>query len=235
MSTKIVESAEKWEDWANHGTVYVKNPNIRFHCYRDSIEIVDLKNALLKGNVCDAWSINWDSFKTKDQCGGLNFLSRNFEFSATKLLEYLHGISWAIDQWGSGSFVADEAWCVKIHHSPKDSKRVWTPFAPERIKPLKEMPKKWTIPHVVRALHNGQYSNLKCTGRYTDDYAFDAAMKFQVGELDGGPFAKRLIESPSGWRTYETRGVVTIDCHHFDNNEFTPVLNAGVGEHQEAA
>lgn len=90
-------------------------------------------------------------------------------------------------------------------------------------KPLKEVPKKWTIPHAIRALINHQFEWLHCDGVYTDDYAYDNAVNFREGEIkDAVNFAKKIIESPSGWwcNDCDKNGVVSICCHSFDCNSF---------------
>lgn len=90
------------------------------------------------------------------------------------------------------------------------------------IKPLKEEPKKWTIPHVVRALVNGQYEGLRCKYRHLDDTCQD----FGAGEIkDPIKFVKGIIEDTSGWWVNKDgNGIVTICCHTFDSNEFRPVI-----------
>ena len=54
-----------------------------------------------------------------------------------------------------------------------------------------------------KAILSGQIYEGRCDGRYTDDYAYDAAVGFRSGvRLYLPSFAKELIESPSGWRVY---------------------------------
>jgi hypothetical protein len=81
---------------------------------------------------------------------------------------------------------------------------------------------KWTLRHAIRALVNGQFEWLKCTGYYTDDYAWDMAMNYRQGEIpDAVSFAADVLESPSGWWVSgREENVVYMCCHSFDNNEF---------------
>ena len=65
----------------------------------------------------------------------------------------------------------------------------------------------------------------QCDGRYTDDYAYDAAVDFRSGmELHLPSFAKELIEDPSGWHVYPSSkgkdGLVqlSVNCHSFNMN-----------------
>ena len=94
------------------------------------------------------------------------------------------------------------------------------------IKPLKTEPKKWTLPHVVRALVNGQFKELYKNSRYTDDYAWDSATNYGEGPIsDVIDFVERIVRNPGGWWVRKgCNGVVSICCHSFDNNEFTPVI-----------
>lgn len=87
-------------------------------------------------------------------------------------------------------------------------------------KPLKEVPKKWTIRHVARVLINKQYKNLVCNGVYTDDYAYDKAVNFNRDEIDNLKFAKKLIENSSGWSAWATGNKINVCCYSFDNNSF---------------
>ena len=49
-----------------------------------------------------------------------------------------------------------------------------------KIRPIKT-PEKWTLPHVWKAILSGQIYMGQCDGRYTDDYAYDAAVDFKSG------------------------------------------------------
>lgn len=109
---------------------------------------------------------------------------------------------------------------VEYRRSYKKANRTFSPFA--KYAPLTEVPTKWTIPHVIRALWNHQYEGLKCDSYYTDDYAGDAAVNFRAGPIDDGRlFASKLIEEPSGWWAQMTGSCVSICCHHFNSNSFT--------------
>lgn len=56
-------------------------------------------------------------------------------------------------------------------------------------------------------------------GRYTDDYAADAAYDFYRGEIDLKAFALDIYEHPQGWRFWwnnENRTDIVAACHTFD-------------------
>ena len=109
----------------------------------------------------------------------------------------------------------------RIWKSDLKASRVFSPF--RKIRPIKT-PEKWTLPHVWKAILSGQIYMGQCDGRYTDDYAYDAAVDFKSGmELHLPSFARRLIEEPSGWHVYpdKTRGNVTylsVNCYSFNLN-----------------
>lgn len=65
----------------------------------------------------------------------------------------------------------------------------------------------------------GQIVAGRTEGRYTDDYAADAAYDFYRGEIDLQAFAQDIYEHPSGWRFWwhdESRKEITAACHTFD-------------------
>lgn len=117
----------------------------------------------------------------------------------------------------------------KIHIAQRDAKRIFPAHDLARIKPLKKLPKRWTVALVVRALVNGQFKDLTCNGKYTDDYHWDNATNFKRGDFSKHAlgFAQKIYEDPSGWRaseSYKGEGLVSICCHSFDLNEFKPVI-----------
>ena len=114
---------------------------------------------------------------------------------------------------------------LEFYRSEVKGIRVFSPFNLDKVKPLKAMPKKWTLRHVYSALINGQFKDLKCNYVLTDDYAWDAACDYRKGEIKAPiEFVKGIIENPSGWWTSYRDGEVAICCHSFDSNSFNPVI-----------
>lgn len=187
----------------DHGRIYVHQENIRVWQGSDSIMILDLRNAMLRGQTCKEVTIrDW-----KESCAAVNYVGGRY---AEMLAEHSENSE-------SGSFA--------IYVSEVPAMRVFSPFALNRVNPLKAKPAKWTIPHVLRALFNGQFEDLKCNGVYSDDYAFDNAVNYQKGAIKNAiDFAQGILESPSGWWTSEREGIVHICCHSFDSNEFRPAI-----------
>ena len=74
-------------------------------------------------------------------------------------------------------------------------------------------------PTLLKLLRSGKVA-VKCTGRYTDDYAWDAATNF--GKCTLSPeavekLAERIERSPSGWWASPNSREPHIDlgCHSF--------------------
>lgn len=108
-----------------------------------------------------------------------------------------------------------------VHEARLKSMQVFTPF--KKIRPVRQ-PSRWTIPHVWKAILSGQIYEGHCSGRYTDDYAYDAAVNFRSGAALHLPsFAKKLIEDSSGWHVYCDKAdgnqvQLSVDCYTFDTN-----------------
>ena len=188
------------------GTYYVKKENIRISINVNSISVIDLTNAMQSGKQCKRVSIH-DKYNS-DICAKINFMATiNNDFKS--LLTYTN----------------QEFDHIDVYTANNDSIRTFSPFAVDKVKPLKEMPKKWTMKHVYKAILNNQYMGLTCNGIYTDDYAYDYSCNYRQGEiLKAMDWIKDIIEHPSGWWCSMSNNVVHVCCHSFDSNEFTPVI-----------
>jgi len=101
------------------------------------------------------------------------------------------------------------------------------PATYENIKPLKEVPKKWSKTHVIRLLANNQFKNFVKNSKYTDDYAYDNAVNYGKGvEQSADKYIKELVEHSDGWWFSQDGDKLSISCHHFDYNSLTINLKA---------
>lgn len=239
MNAIIQNLTDTIQFWNSHDDFFIESDRVKIHRYAGSIEIVDIQKAMQPGEVCERYSLNFWPHDVVPS--GVDQLFAGCGMSARKVVEVLALLPWQKrPHWKTGqptddwkelecvtlagcldpAFANNTGKCtVTLHRSENQAIRVWSPFA--KVKPLPQAPKKWTIPHVIRALMAGQFTYLKCNGVYTDDYAFDAAVNFQAGKIKNAvAFARRIMESPSGWWTSERDGIVSICCHHFDSNEF---------------
>lgn len=193
----------------------------------DTWRVTDLKDALSAGKVCTTYG-----FYNNGVHANLivtTWISSEFGCDMQNLFAWADDLGWTEGRYGYPTHsITHNGETINISRTDTKAVRVFSPLSLDRIKPLKEAPKKWTVAHAMRALVNGQYKNLRCNGVYTDDYARDAAMNYREGEITNAvAFAERIISSPCGWWVGNHRGgdVVSICCHHFDNNEFTFVLD----------
>jgi len=204
------------------GSVYFETENMKVSIYHgsDTWRIVDITNALKTGKTCTEYSLQ-TAINDRDNLPVTNYISHNFGNDLKKLFNFCETIEFKNHKYGG--LEHHDIGDIRIYKSLIKGVRVYSPFA--KIAPLKKFPKKWTLRHVFAALNNGQFKDLKCKGVYTDDYAYDNAVNYRMGEIKApDSFLKRILESPSGWWCFEQNGVVSICCHSFDSNEFTPVI-----------
>ncbi|ENN6469943.1 hypothetical protein AB9X29_003744 [Vibrio vulnificus] len=114
---------------------------------------------------------------------------------------------------------------VKISFEEISSLSVMNPFNLDRIKPLKVAPARWKIIDLVKVLVNGQFHSLKRNYYYTDDYAYDAALRSQKGYIDN-PLKVAMEWLGESKRSctylYECgRGQVTFGFHSNDSSSLT--------------
>jgi hypothetical protein len=206
----------------DHG-VYVESENLHVQRWSgfDQYSITDLSNALLTGKTCRKYSIT--SNGAHGNLDVTNWFLQDFDGDLRKAFDFCESLRFEKDQWGYDK----SYWIGGVNISRRDEKsnRTFSPFALDRVKPLKAIPEKWTMRHVYAAIINKQCSNLKCDGVYSDDYAYDSAVNYHKGEINHPlAFVRRIIESPSGWHCFLSDGWVNVDCHSFDSNSFMPTI-----------
>ncbi len=164
------------------------------------IVIKDLRNALTPGRECEQLVLEpEDPYSSECLFSGLNTFREVYD----------------------KFYVRGELPDCHVYRNRRRSMQTFTPFKP--IRPI-QPPAKWTLPHVWKAILSGQVYDGQVDGRYTDDYAYDAAMNFCSGvKLHLPSFAQELIESPSGWHVTEDtqdNGIIrlSVNCHSFHFN-----------------
>lgn len=235
MDTTIIETtpADLFDLLSNNAVFYIKDllfsVSLRFSTWDAKLQIQDISSALKRGKTCTVFTIYFKNDAVNDSTGLNRMLTHlaGFGKGAEALkaaFAFYLSRNWVTGRFGGIDPLSfDEK--TEAHRTDEAAVRVYSPFA--EVAPLGELPKKWTVAHVVRCLWNGQYKELRCRGVYTDDYAYDAAANFQRGPISNGrAFAKQLIESPSGWWAHQSGNEVSICCHSFDSNSFVPVLRA---------
>lgn len=164
-----------------------------------SVTITDLTNALLPGKKCAYVTVSTNN-------DAMNVLTVN------DIKTYAE----AYQRFFVERTVAPGC---SLHTGERASIRTFTPF--RQIKPIKT-PAKWTLAHVWKAILAGQAYMGRVDGKYTDDYAGDAATNCRKGSGVHLPsFAKQLIQEPSGWYVSpdkEQDGIIplSVNCFSFD-------------------
>lgn len=142
----------------------------------DCITVTDLENAGKTGKSCKTWRI-YPEFPSKDVTRDL--MNEEGITSCKALIQALK----------------DGAGLEHVRVRPDEDKAVdvFSPFL--EVKPLKELPEKWTKRNFAQALMSGQLFRGEVSYHYTDDYAMDAAYNFSEGVgLHMPSFARRTLE-----------------------------------------
>lgn len=203
-------------------TLYLEKEKLRVSRLADSIHFVDLTHALKTGKTCPRLTTRFDHPNDANEAWELLHLNDRM---GENVREYLAAIA---NQAATGLTNSS-----LFNRRDNPSNQVFSPFNLSNLSRVDAFPAKWTLAHVKRTLANGQYSEVKCTGKYTDDYAFDAAVDCQRGNVAGLKMLKELVESPSGWWTSledidGDTAVASVCCHHFNCNKIYLDLSASL-------
>lgn len=211
------------------GGLYIESEKLHIESWGgcESLRITDVSNALQAGKVCKSYTLR--PYSKAEDCAVINLVNIAFASDFRKVFNFCESLpepskygcvsvhynaDFAIDSMGVN--------VIEVYPGSTQSIRTYSPFELHRIKPLKEEPKKWTLPHVYRAIINGQFEKLACNGVYTDDYAFDAASNYSKGDIkDPIAWIRDIIEHPHGWNVWKgSDGHISVNCYSFDTNEF---------------
>lgn len=194
--------------------VYLSESKIHLSCYRGHIRATRLENAMAAGKWC--LTVSLESLDTS----ALDAVLTEFNYDIEAIVQAVETSPQIAEESKDFEFRPG----VRARWYQEPSSRTFSPFALDRLKPLKGIPSgKWTLRHVRQALANKQFESFRCTGRYSDDYAYDDQSNYGRGEIrDHIAFLRNLIESPSGWWTSlePVTNRVSICCHSFDSNSF---------------
>lgn len=173
------------------GTVWYKNYKIRK--WSGSISVTDVTNATKRGKNVKNWVLS--SFVGGEGLVFLiaveNYINGDNPYTTKKtiegFIEVVEGIKKAGDMSVDYKFMLNgrEEHNFMLRASIYDDIKASTKFAPlglKDIKPLDKVPTKPNVLHLIKAIVNGQYKFLGRTSRYTDDYAYDAMIKFGVDD-----------------------------------------------------
>lgn len=208
---KIINNCEEFrviDFWDQYDDLYFSDSLISARPYRYSLVIIDLANAMKNGKTCTRWLFSvspWHMDTSK-----LSFTAY-IKMAAPECDTLAELVDWL----RAGKPLQEvDGLTVSVGGQPGN--RTFSPFAP--IKPVK-LGDRLSAATIAKAICAGQIVAGRTDGRYTDDYAFDAATNFGRGEIDVQAFAKDIYEDPCGWRFWwhdDTRREIVAACHTFD-------------------
>lgn len=208
---KIINNCEEFRviDLLNqYDDLYFDGLNVSAHPYRNSLVIIDLADAMKPGKSCTRWLFSVSAWKMDADrlC-----MTEYVEMAAPECDTLAELVAWL--RAGKPLLDVDG---LTVDVGAQASNRTFSPFVP--VKPVK-LGERLNAATVAKAIRAGQIVAGRTEGRYTDDYAFDAATDFGRGEIDVQAFAQDIYEHPNGWRFWwrdESRREITAACHTFD-------------------
>lgn len=208
---KIINNCEEFRviDLLNqYDDLYFEGLNVSAHPYRNSLVIIDLADAMKPGKSCARWLFSVSPWKMDADrlC-----MTEYVEMAAPECDTLADLVAWL--RAGKPLREVDG---LTISAGTQPGNRTFSHFAP--VKPVK-LGDRLNAGTIARAIRAGQIVAGRTEGRYTDDYAADAAYDFYRGEIDVQAFALDIYEHPNGWRFWwrdESRREITAACHTFD-------------------
>lgn len=193
---------------ANHDDLYFSDALVCVHPYSNSLVIIDLTDAMQNGKTCARWLFSVSPWKMDADrlC-----MTEYVEMAAPECDTLAELVAWL--RAGKPLREVDG---LTISAGTQPGNRTFSPFAP--VKPVK-LGDRLNAGTIAKAIRAGQIVAGRTDGRYTDDYAFDAATDFGRGEIDVQAFAQDIYENPRGWRFWwhdDTRREIVAACHTFD-------------------
>lgn len=191
-----------------YDNLYFEGLNVSAHPYCSSLVIIDLSDAMKPGKSCTRWLFSASPWKMDADrlC-----MTEYVEMAAPECDTLAELVAWL-----RAGKPLQEVDGLTVETGAQPSNRTFSPFAP--VKPVK-LGERLNASTIAKAIRAGQIVAGRTEGRYTDDYAADAAYDFYRGEIDLQAFAQNIYEHPSGWRFWwhdESRKEITAACHTFD-------------------
>lgn len=188
--------------------LYFADICVSAHPYRNSLVIIDLTDAMKPGKTCARWLFSVSPWKMDADrlC-----MTEYVEMSAPRCDTLAEIVAWL----RAGKRLLDVDG-LTFTAGTQASNRTFSPFVP--VKPVK-LGERLNAGTIAKAIRAGQIVAGRTEGRYTDDYAFDAATDFGRGEIDVQAFAQDIYENPRGWRFWwhdDTRREIVAAFHTFD-------------------
>ena len=208
---KIINNREEFRviDLLNqYDDLYFEGLNISARPYRNSLVVIDLANAMQNGKACTRWLFSVSPWHMDTSRLSFTAYIKMAAPECDTLAELV--------DWLRAGKPLQEVDGLTVSVGGQPGNRTFPPFAP--VKPVK-LGDRLTAATIAKAIRAGQIVAGRTDGRYTDDYAFDAATDFGRGEIDVQAFAQDIYENPRGWRFWwhdDTRREIVAACHTFD-------------------
>lgn len=191
-----------------HEDLYFEDLSITAHPYRSSLVIIDLTDAMKPGKTCARWLFSVSPWKMNSDrlC-----MTEYVEMAAPECDTLAELVAWL--RSGKPLHEVDG---LTFTAGTQASNRTFSPFA--TLKPVK-LGERLNAGTIAKAIMSGQIVAGRTDGRYTDDYAADAAYDFYRGDIDLQAFAQDIFEHPSGWRFWwkdNNKAEIVAACHTFD-------------------
>ena len=178
----------------DQSVAYIKDLNILYRRMSggDSIYITDLENASKNGKTCAEYSLYRRDHSNKDPIS--LHLINNYDI---KTVSELHT---ALKD------NRDLGFEVQIVKRERKGVETFSPFA--EIKPVTKIPERWNKRNFANAILSGQIYYGQIDERLTDDYAYDAAMKFNEGVPLNIPYtAREIVEDWSDLNSVRSKDI----------------------------
>lgn len=192
------------------------NRDIRIQYFNTMLEITDVTNAKKRGKTCVQINVCTDNIEDIDACKYMNdtniaTLETFFEkFETYEVGYFLTDIRYRGYMYTVNNMPSKEI--IPANYNLKD---IYKPLHELKLKNKHAI----RINDIIRLLINNNVQVVQ-DGRYTDDYAWDAATNFNKGHMfNPVEFAKQLIKYSGGWSAYidrEDQKRIHINCYSFD-------------------
>ena len=192
------------------------NRDIRIHYFNTVIQITDVTNAKKRGKTCVKISAYINNYEDIDACKYVNYTNiatietffenfENHEVGYTLTGIEHQGYKYSIEIMASKDVIPAQC----------NLKDIYKPITELKLKNKYSI----KISDIIKILINNNVQVIQ-DGRYTDDYAWDAANNFNEGHVFNPiEFAKDLIKSRSGWSAYMDsvdQKRIHVTCYSFD-------------------
>lgn len=198
------------------------NRDIRIHYFNPMLQITDVTNAKKRSKTCVQINVCTLRNEDIDACKYMN--ETNIATLETFFEKFKdHSVNpYSMFTYHVAENIQHQGYTHTVEVLPSNIVVPATCNLKDIYKPVKEVKTKSNhikINDIIRILINNNVQVVQ-DGRYTDDYAWDAATNFNKGHMfNPVEFAKQLIKDKSGWSAFvdnENKNRIGVCCYSFD-------------------